>query len=203
MLLGTLSKALQYSYYYGICRTSFVHWWNHFIPEGHWAGQAGLVSPPSPPCALGSMTVPWLSQVHRWGWRLSHSQGPPFKPFKNGYKISLSPVTWAFTWLPWILECHGECVGNCISQFPQHSGMALTGCQRHRYIQVPQWSQTWSLLIVGTTLLPQSPSCHPASLRKKTNHESVTNQLAGHEAMWCRNGLAPSKWWQPWNPSEW
>lgn len=36
-----------------ICSPSLVQKWNHFIPEGPWVGQAGLVSPPSPPCALG------------------------------------------------------------------------------------------------------------------------------------------------------
>lgn len=51
------------------------------------------------------------------------------------FNVSLFPVVWVFPWLPRLFESHGEWVGNYSSQFPQCSGMHLTGSHRLTYIQ--------------------------------------------------------------------
>ena len=94
--------------------------------------------------------------------------------FKNEHNGSLFPVISEFTWLPWPFKCHGEWLGNNISQFPQDSVVHLVRSPRLMYVQVP--------LVVTNLIFPYSgrgftpPSCSPSTVEGRRERPPVKTE---------------------------
>lgn len=84
-------------------------------------------------------------------------------------------------WQTWLFKCHGECLGNCISQFPQNPSSQIKAhwfpmhftrshSPMHIGLKFFRWSWIWSLLTVEETLLLPVPillSIHLKGVRRE------------------------------------
>lgn len=88
----------------------------------------------SPPCVSmeGSVTS-WStlsssSLAQMGGWQVRVPSVLPSTLLKNGYNISLLPVTGDFTWQPWISKHHGQQLGNSQQPVPSRLYLRTLGC---------------------------------------------------------------------------